>query len=84
MSFINLDNLTPYRTIGTRSAMGRNSIVLVCPFCLHPVKAYVWSLCGSGKRCACGAMHTGYGSRRPTEDEVQKAAKRGLRWSTKP
>lgn len=27
-----------------------------CPFCLAEVKAYLWSLCGGGKRCGCGAL----------------------------
>lgn len=29
---------------------------IVCPFCQAEVKAYDWSLAGSGKRCACGAV----------------------------
>lgn len=27
-----------------------------CPFCKDEVKAYVWSISGSGKRCTCGAL----------------------------
>jgi hypothetical protein len=27
-----------------------------CPFCNDDVKAYLWSLSGGGKRCACGAI----------------------------
>mgnify|MGYP003123720655 FL=1 len=27
-----------------------------CPFCHQEVKAYLWSISGSGKRCQCGAM----------------------------
>lgn len=27
-----------------------------CPFCQQEVKAFYWSLCGSGKRCNCGAL----------------------------
>lgn len=42
-----------------------SSIVLYfhCPFCRSEVKAYLWSLSGSGKRCDCGAMFSsrGYG-----------------------
>lgn len=34
-----------------------------CPFCATEVKAYVWSLCGGGKRCpSCSAMFGGSGS----------------------
>lgn len=34
-----------------------------CPFCNVAVKAYVWSLCGGGKRCDCGALFTGRSGR---------------------
>lgn len=27
-----------------------------CPYCNIEIKAYVWSLCGGGKRCECGAI----------------------------
>lgn len=33
-----------------------------CPFCGVEVKAYVWSICGGGKRCDCGAIFGGMGS----------------------
>jgi len=36
-------------------------IIFDCPFCTDEVKAIVWSLCGSGKRCECGAMFTSWG-----------------------
>lgn len=32
-----------------------NYSVCQCPFCGSPVRAYWWSLAGSGKRCDCGA-----------------------------
>ena len=33
-----------------------------CPFCTTEVKAYVWSLCGGGKRCPeCSAIFGGRG-----------------------
>ena len=32
-----------------------------CPFCFAEVKAYLWSLCGSGKKCGCGALLCSYG-----------------------
>jgi len=31
-----------------------------CPWCGNEVKAYVWSLCGGGKRCECGAIFGAY------------------------
>jgi len=28
-----------------------------CPFCSHGVRAFLWSICGGGKRCEwCGAI----------------------------
>lgn len=36
-----------------------------CPFCGTRVKAYVWSLAGSGKKCPnCRAVHYSYYSRK--------------------
>ena len=32
-----------------------------CPFCGDEVKAYVWSICGGGKRCDCGALFGAHG-----------------------
>lgn len=36
-------------------------IYITCPFCGAETRAYIWSLAGSGKKCICGAMHTGFG-----------------------
>lgn len=33
-----------------------NTMYFNCPFCNTEVKAYVWSICGGGKRCDCGAL----------------------------
>jgi hypothetical protein len=43
------------------TSMGRNKIVFDCPFCGVENHGYVWSLSGSGKRCACGVLHA-YGT----------------------
>ena len=44
-----------------RSEFGKSSVVIDCPFCGESVRAYVWSLAGSGKRCpGCGAIHGGW------------------------
>lgn len=41
----------------------RRIIYFNCPFCETEVKAYVWSLCGGGKRCtSCNAIFGGFGS----------------------
>ena len=45
-----------------RTSLERPSSVVYyieCPFCGEEVKAYLWSLCGCGKRCECGALFSG-------------------------
>ena len=46
------------------SDYGRSRVIFNCPFCTNKVTAYMWSLCGGGKRCDCGAIFgsggTGY------------------------
>lgn len=49
----------------TREGLERPSsrtVYIDCPFCRAEVKAYVWSLCGGGKRCDCGALFGGWGN----------------------
>lgn len=48
--------------------------VAACPFCGARAKLFLWSLAGSGKRCACGAMFWAGG--RATRD-VQPRFRRG-------
>ena len=43
---------------GQHSAVGRSTAHIDCPFCGDSVLVYLWSLSGSGKRCACGALLT--------------------------
>jgi hypothetical protein len=33
----------------------QKTINAICPFCHGEVRIFVWSLCGGGKLCACGA-----------------------------
>lgn len=35
--------------------------IIECPFCKAHVRAYHWSLAGSGKRCDCGAKFSSWG-----------------------
>lgn len=62
-----------YTVVGERSAFGRSSIDIRCPFCGRVSEAFVWSLAGSGKRCtnrACRALFDGRGrAAAPTEGE---------------
>ena len=45
----------------TVSAFGRSYCTITCPFCGAQVRAYIWSLCGGGKRCPCGTLHGSMG-----------------------
>lgn len=48
-----------YTVSGGRSQFGTSFIFIICPFCGEKVKAYLWSLAGTGKKCPeCGAIHT--------------------------
>lgn len=38
-----------------RSAMGRSTGWVECPFCKADIEIYLWSFAGCGKRCKCGA-----------------------------
>ena len=58
-------------TSGAR-LMGRSYIYILCPFCGTRVRAYIWSLAGSGKKCLCGAKHTQLGGYSIKETDVKK------------
>lgn len=44
---------------GFVSEHGRSRCKIKCPFCSDIITVYLWSLAGSGKKCSCGAIHTG-------------------------
>jgi hypothetical protein len=46
-----------YEVLYERAEFGRSVVGIRCPYCGAVTEAYVWSLAGSGKRCACGAVH---------------------------
>lgn len=53
-----------YRHVERDAIVRQKQIQIACPFCGAKVLAYVWSLCGSGKRCTgddCGAIFGGFG-----------------------
>jgi hypothetical protein len=55
----------PYTVVTHGAASDRTgrytqkTITAVCPFCQAEVRIFVWSLCGSGKLCRCGAKFSG-------------------------
>lgn len=50
-----------YESGGRFPGVGRSYTWILCPFCGDRVKAYLWSLAGCGKRCACGALFSAHG-----------------------
>lgn len=47
---------------GRTAENGRSSIQIECPFCQEQFTAYIWSMCGGGKKCPdCGALHVSSG-----------------------
>lgn len=61
------------------SSVGRSIAYVTCPFCGVETMCYIWSLAGSGKKCPCGAKHSGQGyTTRPAPagatDEVAQTA----------
>jgi hypothetical protein len=57
-----------YRVVRSRTAHGRSSIDIECPFCSTVSQAFLWSLAGGGKVCvnkACGAKHSNWGYTTP-------------------
>lgn len=66
----NRDNIKRYSSLGYYSDYGRSYVYIVCPFCDTEVKAFVWSLAGSGKKCpSCKALHTNHGYSIPLKQE---------------
>lgn len=57
----NIEEQRPYTREGNYSQMGKSYTYITCPFCNDTVKAYIWSLAGSGKKCTCGVLHGSYG-----------------------
>ena len=60
----------PTRKWGGRSAFGRSTVYVDCPFCGHATEVYIWSLAGSGKRCGNPACRAYLGCYVATRDMV--------------
>ena len=43
--------LAPTEHYNFRSAHGKSTVDVLCPFCKEKTTAFVWSLSGGGKRC---------------------------------
>ena len=56
----------PHKVVDSHRAMGRSTVTIECPCCSAWTICFVWSLAGSGKKCACGAKHTRFGTVPPT------------------
>lgn len=57
-----------YRVLSQRSEHGKSRILIECPFCQTQSWAYLWSLCGGGKKCerkSCGAKFNSAGQAAP-------------------
>jgi hypothetical protein len=67
-----INEIRDYKSYNYDSEFSRSSVLIECPFCNNEVRAYVWSLCGCGKRCLCGAIHTGMGE---TLKEIKRVRK---------
>lgn len=49
----------PYKSVELWREHGRICLQLECPFCGCKFNGFIWSICGSGKKCPqCGALHT--------------------------
>jgi hypothetical protein len=46
----------PYSVLSRCDRVGRSSISARCPFCETRRVIFIWSLCGGGHRCTCGAL----------------------------
>lgn len=56
-----------YNWYDRRPVHGNVTLMIICPFCGTHVRAYEWSLAGGGKKCLCGALHTGHGITLPVK-----------------
>lgn len=45
-----------YTNTPVNHRVGRSTLYITCPFCGDSVRTVLWSLCGGGKRCSCGAL----------------------------
>lgn len=75
-----MSDVREYVILGERSAFGRSTIDIQCPFCGQVVEAFVWSLAGSGKRCtnrACRALFDGRGHAKRPDQSVGGRDERG-------
>lgn len=46
----------PYSVLSRTDRVGRSSVDARCPFCKTRRTIFIWSLCGGGHRCTCGAL----------------------------
>lgn len=51
-----------YKVLHRYDCVGRSSVTFHCPWCNDHIEAFIWSICGGGKRCECGAIFGGSGT----------------------
>lgn len=67
-----------FEVLSRTSEMGRSAVYFNCCFCGVEIKAFIWSLCGGGKRCTnCKAIYsqTGDGYQWKEENDNAKQAR---------
>jgi len=63
-----------------KTANGRSTVFVECPFCQTEVEAFIWSLAGSGKKCPkCGAVHKWNSGLSTRKDASQHSVERTFR-----
>lgn len=53
-----------YSIVATQVGPGQRAMDVRCPWCDRILRAFGWSLAGTGKRCECGALLGGLDGRR--------------------
>ena len=72
----------PYKVVSQGADSDRKgyrtqkTITAACPFCGEHVKIFVWSLCGGGKLCKCGAKFSSGGQAQKVVEQPQEGATR--------
>jgi len=62
---------------GHSAANGATTALIVCGWCGGKTEAYIWSMAGSGKKCAyCPAVHASFGMSELKDKDIKKFEKK--------